>query len=512
MLDPRLVLIKCITLLYLESRAEIKAFSSIEQVRGIIGTLKAPEASLLSIDHEKNVVEALRDLAYEMCRQGPSYTYDHADLTQRMLMICGDDASSYEAYYNATINNDPAYQTSLAMSIRFSLRSYQDEIKIETVLAKANYKYKYERNSIDSQQNFIRQLISELEQYQLDKDTQDPAIIACLDGDAPDRTVEYDKVLDRNNGKSMLVFGLQALNRLLGGEGGCRGETILYSALPNNFKTTMLLLNFWWLAKFNKPVLNDPFKKPLLVRISTEDDLPKNLEALYSIIFCDNEGYAPDMTKVTSAEMDKYVHENITANGWHYKMYRIDPSKWTPRDLANFVLKMEAEGYEIVSLTLDYFGMLQPMGKSENKSDLIKSGYQYTRNFMAIKNILFITAHQISNEAKKLLREGRTDFVKQLPGRGYYDACGRLDAEVDCEIHMHLETLNNDTYLTVARGKHRRTKPTPLKDRSFVVKLSDIGPIPYDYNKPDSSRLKVGGDVIGSGREIPTWETDDILV
>lgn len=107
-----------------------------------------------------------------------------------------------------------------------------------------------------------------------------------------------------------------------------------------------------------------------------------------------------------------------------------------------------------------------------------------------------------------MVREGRLDFVKGLVGGGYYAGTKQLDQVVDGELFIHIEIVNDESYLTIQRGKHRGIDQTPIKERYCVLKFNTPSGILDDLNKPDSSRLKAGGGTIGSGQEIPFWTAE----
>ena len=117
-----------------------------------------------------------------------------------------------------------------------------------------------------------------------------------------------------------------------------------------------------------------------------------------------------------------------------------------------------------------------------------------------------MTPHQLSTEAKQLIRDGNTDFVKKMPGGGYYTGCKSVDNEVDIEIFIHIEKLNGRAFQTFQRGKHRGVSSTPDKDKYFVLPFPEDGrPILDDLNGADISCSRVGGGAIGTSEETPFW-------
>lgn len=122
------------------------------------------------------------------------------------------------------------------------------------------------------------------------------------------------------------------------------------------------------------------------------------------------------------------------------------------------------------------------------------------------RKITFITPHQLSTEAKQMIRDGYQDFVKQVPGKGYYRGCKSVDQEVDGEMYLHIEKLNKKSYLTIQRGKHRGVDIIPDDDMYCVLPFPEKGPILDDLGKAPIYSRKIGGAPVGSGgEEIPFW-------
>ena len=122
------------------------------------------------------------------------------------------------------------------------------------------------------------------------------------------------------------------------------------------------------------------------------------------------------------------------------------------------------------------------------------------------RKITLITPHQLSSDAKRLIRDGRTDFVREINGKGYYAGSTQIDQEVDLEMYIHIERVNGTSFLTVQRGKHRKIAQTPIEHQYCVLPFEDVGGIRDDLGKADTTRKKIGGGPIGSGQETPFWD------
>lgn len=211
-----------------------------------------------------------------------------------------------------------------------------------------------------------------------------------------------------------------------------------------------------------------------------------------------------DLKKLTPDEIAEYVHAEMGVNGYKIEMVRVDPSRWEYRSMLNDVLKYEADGFEIHAVFADYLYMLPTTSCAQGPHGHdVRDLFRRTRAFFAAKKIAFITPHQISTEGKQLIRNGQNDFVKDLPGKGYYAGSSQIDQEVDGEIFIHIEKVNGRSYQTYQRGKHRIPGQTPLIDQ-YCVHLFDLQlGILDDINGQDSTLRKPGAGRIGSAEENP---------
>lgn len=510
-MDSKLLVVNTITLLFRESQQTGHTNNSSELALKVVEEIKAPEITMGREvrDRHTEVMMGLRDTLHDMARNPYNHQYEATNLLQRLKMNVGDDDTTYEALQDGIM---PEYSESAlkrtCLNLNRQVTKYFRDKDVEAIIAKAFNKIKYQKTKIPNVSAFVAETMAQLANYTGDIEENDPAIVGEVDfGSLEQVSGVFQTVQDDDSGDWIMQSGLQGWNRMMDG-GVRRGETIVNAALPHNFKTGSSLMLFRQLACYNVPKLRDPTKKPLLLRISFEDDLKENFSFIYSQIVHNDEGRAADMS-IDKDELSSYVMERLTRNGFHIKMMRVNPSLWTYLDIQNKILRLESEGYEVCACFLDYLGMVPTTGciTTTMGSDM-RDMYRRLRNFCAPRGISLITPHQLSQDAKKLVREGHSDLVKLLVGKGYYDTCGRLDQEVDVEIFQHIETVNGRPYLTWQRGKHRKSRQTPINDRYFCLPLHDIGNILDDVGKADTTLKKPGGAPIGQARATPVWDFD----
>lgn len=522
-MNAKLLLVKCITLLYRESQLKGSHENSSALVRSILTLIKDPQVQH-GLDNERDIITGLKKTALTMCEQPLDHEYEPIELLQQLKVDSNTDEALYDSLkegIDKELSDSKIKRT--AVNLRRSLHDVLQEQKAQELIHNASTALRFKRGEIVNMKQYLAQLVTDLEPFTVESERRDPAIVNSVNFAKIDEVVKvFTEVQKAEEGGGLLKTPWQGINRMLRG-GYRRGQETVIGALQHNFKTGFSLGTFIGVALFNEPVTafpDQPLKKPLLYRVSFEDDLELNLQYTYEVIM-NYDGRADEivvktkedfevMTKEEKEEfvlrMSQFTSEAMRRNGFEVIMERVNPSEWTYRHLCNRMLELEADGYEIFMCMADYLPMLPTTGCAQGPTGTdMQDMYRRVRNFMSAKRIAFVTPHQLSTDAKQMIRDGKADFVQELPGKGYYRGCKQIDQEVDLEIFIHIEKVNGESYLTVQRGKHRIIGQTPTKDLYCVLKFEKYG-IPFDEGRKDLSRRTVGGGPIGSKDEKPFFD------
>lgn len=526
-MDNKLLLTKALTLLYRESLVPDKAENSADMVRVAMEGVKVSDV-IIGINSEREVLTALKKTVLEMCENPLEHEYVKEDLLQTIRSNCGEDDSLYENISQGinTEMTDGALKRSI-INLRKSFINHHKEEAISKILNKAAWDYKFARDKIKNTTSFISEIVSQLEPYQVNSSKKDPAInerVSFEDNEGIENI--FSTVQNEGSGKGVIRFGWQAFNDAL--DGGARpGEYMFLIAPQHSWKTGTSLSLFRQIPIYNKPYLKDPNKKPLIIRISFEDPLKSNFQFLYKSLKenetgevfkdtfkdgpIDPETQEPTKIPVISPrEKTSYVSEKLKVNGWHIEMLYVNPIEWTYKDLCNFVIEKEAEGYEVKVVMVDYLQKLPttgceqgPMGHDlRNMNERIKA-------FMAPRGIIFITPWQASPDAKLLRRDGTPNFVTKLVGGGYTNGCKTLDQVYDIGFYISLENVNREWYLDMALDKLRRVDQPDDKFRRFALKFNNTkagkGVVLDDLGKANSAYRKPGGEKVNTTEEAETY-------
>jgi len=288
---------------------------------------------------------------------------------------------------------------------------------------------------------------------------------------------------------SVLKTGWGCINNML--QGGFRlGEFVVVAALQHNYKSGFVKSIFLQLVRLNKPKKRKEGKKPLAIFITYEEEMKKVLFFFYSYFkyLYDKKAISIDKDEIDAKEMEEYIRKYLLEGSeYSIKLIRQDPTMTRFHNLKKLIESYDDSEYDLQILITDYLSQINLSDlKGKGPSGVeIKELFKLVRNETSKRDILFITPHQISTEAKRLLRNGIPDleFVKKLYGKGFYAGSAQLDQEVDLEIFLHKASLNRKPVLTYQRGKHRIDSIVDEKDMYGMLEFPRKAPIPEDHDE-----------------------------
>lgn len=484
------ILFKSITLLYRESLIETDNSYSKKIIKSILDAMET-DNKYQTLNSGDEVLGNLKKFTFDLVNSDDK-PLDKDLILQSVSLIVDRNSGLLDILAGTLTTSDDIEKNKKSIKVlRNYLIKYNNEHKISGLLGKASYDFRNNRSSIKSTKDFIYKLVGDLQEFDLDKNSKDPAINNEVDinNDEELDIIMADIKEDEIN-TTKLMTGWQALNKMTGG-GFKRGEFVCLSALQHQYKSGALASLFAQIAMNNEPVNIDPTKKPLLLFLSLEDDLTILIDFLYRYLYTNEHNELPDFGKVSTKEASIYIRDKLSAKGYNIKMLRIDPTNWSYRQTFDLVEKYESEGYELHAVVDDYLSLTPTVGCDHTGpgGTELRSLFRINRNYFGKKKITFITGHQLSVDAKQLIRNGEPDstFVKAVINKGYYSGSRQLDQEIDLEIIIHKAKINNQTHLTFARGKHRGAKILDEDAMYFALPFPKKMPIKEDIHGKDSS-------------------------
>lgn len=490
-MDPNILLSKCITLLYRESQIENATENSADLVKTTVEKIKLTETAI-GAPNKRDTTGALKNLVLEMCRAKVTESYDPVELLQQIRIITNGDENLYRAIAQGI---EPELQSAVlkrtVTNIRKTVANQFREQRMAEIVSKAHRDLSFKRHNISDLGDYIRNLILELEVTSAKATSKDSAIIGSMNFSDDDSMREvFSNVESANAGGLVYSTGWQELNIAL--QGGPRpGDSVVIGALQHNYKTGMSLSMFAHTALFNKPKNTDPNKKPLLYRVSFEDPLRNNAQFLYQLLKYDETREKVDIKGIPLEEMWKYVQKRMSATGFHVLMEEVNPNNWTYQSLINRVIELESEGYAVEVLACDYLSKLPTTGCAQGSlGDDVMDMLSRIRAFCSSNGIVFMTPHQLSTEAKRLLQTTPGEqFLHVIKGGGFFEKTKGLDRIYDIGILCHIVNASAGDFLHVVVDKHRFPSVVDSSLKSFFLEMP-------------SCKMPIPSNILEEGRKI----------
>ncbi len=510
-MDHKLVLVDSITLLYREAEYEGAGVDNTSLVRSVADKIKVSE-SVSEVASGRDSIVALKATVFWMLEQGTAAAFNRDDLLQRIRVNVADETylvDALEASLAPLKSQDEVIDAIQRAETKLRVELNKEQVK--EIIKQAYMDTHFNDGSINwpSLPENISAKLEPFAESMSGKKIHDEMVSEIDLGNLTSVADALMKARTTNSSEGVMRLGWQGFNQMLGQVGGLRrGDEVCIGALQHNFKSGMLLHLPRQVAMYNIPYMLDKTKKPLILHIPLENAAEDNMMILYKWLK-ENETLEDFDTRDPNIDLDeaaRYVHEKLTVNGYHFKFLRFDPSNFTYSKFVSLLRDYERE-YEIHLCSLDYLNMMSKDGcVGGTDSALIRDLFRRMRNYTNPRGITLLTAHQLSSDAKQLLRNGCENFVKEVANKGYWADSKQIDQELDLEIIINLERPGDgSTFLTAHRGKHRMPFITPEKDLYTVYKFAEVGAIPDDVLGESAALKKVGMGPIGSDDDA-FWE------
>lgn len=495
-MNYRLLIVNALMLMYWETQTKAGSDSR-SLVKRVLKDVK-PEKGITDTQQTQEIFNSLKTLIIKMSAN-PSLAESKELIIQNVRILASEEPSiidMVESGLEAKMDEEQIKRHCRNIILDLNEFARKADFKVQL----ADYSKKILYGEEDFELNAIaRAMCNHFETFAMEKSSSPqsaPGIMDFVDFTNVDSVREmFEKAKKQISPEEIIKFPMQGLNRMFGEQGGGRrGECILVGGLQHHFKSGLTMMMTRGAAIHNYPKPTNPDKKPAIILISSENDLPINIRTMYKQCIEPTLGRSIALKDIDPNEAAQYMHDKFGEKGWHFLMFRINPDEFTFDSLQSLVLGLEADNYEIIVCTFDYLAMMSTKGfdnggiTGRDKQALFKR----TRNFMVVHNVLFITPHQLSTEALAIERDRPNQFLNEILNRAYYNECKTIAQEVDMELNIQKQVIDGVAYLNIGRGKHRGVDNTPLDHQRCTYRFTPMG-ILDDIDGDDTSMRKPGG-------------------
>lgn len=224
------------------------------------------------------------------------------------------------------------------------------------------------------------------------------------------------KLRDRNK---ILKTGIQRLNTILS-PGYMSKRLYTYLAFPGKGKSTILLKSALDIRKYNKVTTKDPNKRPAVLFLTLENDIPETIERMYnmSVDSDDIRNYTPKQIIKKFREKGHFKltdTDNIDIIIKEYKNRELDTN-----DLYTIIQDLNDEGVEVICLILDYLKRIRPAEKADSEKEELKNITNELKELAKFFDISVISAQQLNRSGASVVDaalQAKKEDVTRLVGR-----------------------------------------------------------------------------------------------
>lgn len=256
-MDTKLLLVKCVSLLWLEAQQENKATKSTDLVKEAIEFVKMPEQNI-TISEENIVISGLKTTTDYVSNMSPTDILDRDDLLQRLKINCAHDSTTYDAI-ESIINKD--YSASELNKKIISFRNtIRETIRVENInklIRQAASDLTFNPDKIKDIDTYISSHIANLEKMGKGATKKELGVVSAVNF-SDDQQLEkiITEAVDLDNDNGIIKTGWQDINIALQG-GFRRGEQWVFPALQHKYKTGFSLTIFKQALMYNTPYMLD---------------------------------------------------------------------------------------------------------------------------------------------------------------------------------------------------------------------------------------------------------------
>lgn len=491
-MNDLLVLVKILSALY--QAKKLKDTNLINELVETLEELPKPNTDVFSQDKETR--DSIKATIHWLLKQPNDEPVIKSLLTQRIELFCKNDESlkkTIEAGLEDGVDEEHTrklvYKHITEVRLNGETEAFQKKFKsaIRDFYFKELHEMKREDwgNLIDLVQERVNATYEE---------RQSEIVYTITSGTPESFHAIIEMAKKENSRQGILRLGLQALNQALEPDGGMRrSKMYLVNALTNRGKSLTMAHLLASVGLYNTPLLRNASKIPTLLMESSEDTMDLIIMRMFKLAMTVRGQLDGDFQTAEKEDIVSAIVNCFKENGWFLVINQIEANKDSMQHMFDRVRALEMKGHEIIWYGYDYLGLV-PIDKipGESKSDKLQILFRRVRSFMIARGICFVTPHQLSPDAKKMLKETDDEsevyFAREVAGKSMTETSTKITNEVDVELTIHVAKTPQKNYFTGCVGKSRGEGCEPNK-RFFIYDIDPINGLQHDVlGKPKFRR------------------------
>ena len=272
-------------------------------------------------------------------------------------------------------------------------------------------------------------------------------------------TVIEDAVTKLRDRNKILKTGIQRLNTILS-PGYMSKRLYTYLAFPGKGKSTILLKSALDIRKYNQVSTKDPNKRPAVLFLTLENDIPETIERMYnmSVDSDDIRNYTPKQIIKKFREKGHFKltdSDNIDIIIKEYKNRELDTN-----DLYTIIQDLSDDGVEVICLILDYLKRIRPAEKADSEKEELKNITNELKELAKFFDISVISAQQLNRSGASVVDaalQAKKEDVTRLVGRDAVATAWEIIENSDwvCVINPEVKADTEELFMVFKLLKRR---------------------------------------------------------
>ena len=263
---------------------------------------------------------------------------------------------------------------------------------------------------------------------------------------------------DSRSSDKTIITSIRGLNNLLS-PGYLSGCLYIYSALPGNYKSGILLQSHIDCCKYNehlKHVTNG--KRPVSIYISMENTMSQTVRRLWALLFP-----TADISMFTATEAAEMIQNELEGHGCRSVVLYYGYREKSTADLYDIIRAFNDDKNTVVALFLDYIKRIRPARTDISATSSEKSELHAIMNELKTLagqfDIPVVSGHQLNRMAAQavdaLTQSGGYAKTSEVLGRSQISVAWEIMEVADWLCVMNIENDGENKMLMVKAVKQR---------------------------------------------------------
>jgi replicative DNA helicase len=300
------------------------------------------------------------------------------------------------------------------------------------------------------------------------------------------RTVLGDSITKINKPSSVLKSGVQLKNKMLDG-GYHSGRFYLYLGLPGGFKSGELLNLALDFKKYNKSIIKEMDKTPVILFVTQENSIRETIERIWG--YYNGDDSEKELKNYSVEEAFEALKEFGFSDGIPIMMKYRKSKSISTKDVEKMIQKINGDGeHHVICVIHDYLKRIRSTEKFDSLYEELGAVCDEFCNMAKYFDIPVISASQFNRDGylkiEEAIKKSKSDPLKDLTTSNIGESVRLVDnSDYIISVHRKPDPVTGELMIAYNLLKQRGKPPKdavtyfaqPFEEGNTMKIKSDIG-------------------------------------